>query len=189
MNNNHCCSCCTPGPGGGQCCPPPPQQARRRVNIDFLYLDLDVCTRCAGTDASLDAALADVDAVLKAAGFDVVVNKVNISSKELAIKYQFVSSPTIRVNGRDIQPEVKESLCESCGDLCGGSVDCRVWTYEGQDYTVPPREMIVNAILKEVYAGGSAPAAPPPERDTGREYRLPPNLEAFFDLRNRRQQE
>jgi len=31
---------------------------RRTVAIDFLYLDLEVCTRCRGADANLETALA-----------------------------------------------------------------------------------------------------------------------------------
>ena len=166
MSGGCCCS------GGSSCCPP--ERERKQIEIDFLYLDLSVCTRCMGTDASLEAAIEDVSGVLRAAGFDVAVNKVNITSRELAERYEFVSSPTIRVNGRDIEPDVKESLCESCGDLCGCSVDCRVWTYEGVEYTVPPKELIVNAILREVYSG-----APRQAQDAGG-YRLPRNLETFF---------
>jgi len=107
--------------------------------IDFLYLDLSVCTRCQGTDTSLDEALAEVSRVLEATGTEVIVNKINVNTEELAIKHRFLSSPTIRVNGHDIQMEVKESLCESCGDLCGDEVDCRVWVYQGKEYTVPPK--------------------------------------------------
>lgn len=164
-------SCCL---GDEECCCPKPE--RRRVEIDFLYLDLSVCTRCIGTDANLDVAISEVSDVLKMAGFDVVVNKINITSKELAVKHKFLSSPTIRVNGRDIQPDVRESACESCSDLCtcGESVDCRVWMHDGTEYTVPPKESIVNAILREVYSGTATSA-----KDTC-EYRLPHNLEVFF---------
>ncbi len=163
----------------GGCCPGREfrccaDRERRRVEIDFLYLDLNVCTRCKGTDASLDAALVEVSDVLNASGFDVVVNKVNITSRELAIKYEFMSSPTIRVNGRDIEPNVKESSCESCGGLCGGSVDCRVWMRDGTEYAVPPKELIVNAVLREVCSDARTS-----DQDK-REYRIPHNLEVFF---------
>jgi hypothetical protein len=33
--------------------------ATKRVEIDFMYLDLDVCTRCKGTDANLAIAWRD----------------------------------------------------------------------------------------------------------------------------------
>lgn len=142
--------------------------------IDFLYLDLSVCTRCQGTDTSLDEALAEVSKVLAATGVEVLVNKINVNTEELAIKYRFISSPTIRVNGRDIQMEVKESLCESCGDLCGDEVDCRVWVYQGREFSVPPKAMIIEAILKEVYGGDR-------DRDiVTPEYVIPENLKRFY---------
>ena len=165
--NVDCCS------GGASCCSPKP--VRRTVEIDFLYLDLSMCGRCKGTDANLDAAMAEVSGILKAAGFDVVLNKINITSRELAVKHQFLSSPTIRVNGRDIEPDAKESACESCGDLCGANIDCRVWIYDGMEYTVPPKEFIVNAILREVYSSTRTSA------QDAREYRIPHNLEVFFE--------
>jgi len=38
---------------------------KRCINIDFLYLDLSVCTRCQGADTSLDDALEDVSVTVK----------------------------------------------------------------------------------------------------------------------------
>jgi len=72
--------------------------------------------------------------VLEATGTEVVLNKINVNTEELAVAYKFKSSPTIRVNGHDIQIEVRESLCESCGDLCGDEVYCRVWVYQGNEW-------------------------------------------------------
>lgn len=142
--------------------------------IDFLYLDLNTCGRCIGTEKNLEEAMNEVSAVLLAAGFDVSLNKVNITSKELAYQYKFLSSPTIRVNGKDIAMSVKESPCKDCGDICGDNVDCRVWEFEGQDYTEPPKAMIINAILKAVYSNNSSLNA---EHTV---YSLPKNLELFF---------
>ena len=157
--------CCV---GGSGCC------ERKRIEIDFLYLDLSVCERCQGTEASLDEAVSEVSAVLLAAGYDVAVNKININSKELAIQHQFVSSPTIRVCGADIMEEVSETPCCECGELCGDDVDCRVWQYGGEEFAVPPKAMIVDAILKAVYNKSEKPQ----ERQA---YTLPENLKAFFD--------
>lgn len=166
-------SCCSCGPS---CCDASKETEikKRSIIIDFLFLDLSVCTRCQGTDTTLDEALTEVEKVLAATGVVVVVNKINVTTEALAIKYKFVSSPTIRVNGRDIQMDVKESLCESCGDLCGDEVDCRVWVYEGKDYTVPPKAMIIEAILKEIY-GGNRDSKPAEQ-----EYVLPQNLKHFY---------
>jgi len=121
----------------------------------------------------LDEAVSTVATILSAAGYEVNVNKVNITTKELAIQYQFVSSPTIRVNGKDIAVELKESNCEDCGQLCGESIDCRIWVYNGVEYTAPPKEMIIDSILREVYGTQQEE----PER---KPYQLPKNLETFF---------
>lgn len=170
MGDVSCCSC------GSDCCDAVRDSGsnKRKMIIDFLYLDLSVCTRCQGTEESLEEALDEVAKVLEATGYEVVVNKINVVTEELAIRHKFVSSPTIRVNGRDIQMEVKESLCESCGDLCGDEVDCRVWVYQGKEYTVPPKAMIIEAILKEVYGGEGE------RSEKKQEYVLPPNLKKFY---------
>jgi hypothetical protein len=126
----------------------------------------------------LDEALDEVSKVLQAANLEVILNKVNVNTKELAIKYKFISSPTIRINGKDIQMDVKESLCESCGDLCGDEVDCRVWTYNGQDYTYPPKAMLIEAVLKNVYGADTD------EVKVEQNYAMPENLAKFYDAIN-----
>ena len=117
-------------------------------------------------------AIADVRGVLSAAGMEVSVNKINVATKELAMKYRFESSPTIRVNGKDIDMDIKENHCDCCGDLCGENVDCRVWTYQGLEYDIPPKALIVNALLSEVYGGGI--------NQKQKKYVLPKNLEQFY---------
>ncbi|MFA6807884.1 MAG: DUF2703 domain-containing protein [Eubacteriales bacterium] len=162
-----CCSC------GSGCCGS--EQPLTKIVIDFLYLDLSVCERCQGTESNLEEAIVEVAGVLKAAGYEICTNKVNIVSKELAIKYRFLSSPTIRINGQDLDLDVKESACKECGDLCGDDVDCRVWMYEGVEYTKPPKAMIINAILSEVYSKQKTDLV------KTEDYELPDNLRMFFD--------
>jgi glutaredoxin len=151
---------------------------KKKIIIDFMYLDLSVCTRCQGTENSLEEAIADVAKVLELAGAEVVVNKVHIDSKEKAMQYRFESSPTIRINGKNIQLEMRESLCESCGDLCGDELDCRVWVYEGKEYNVPPKAMIIDANLREVYSDKKAQLNDKVDREA---YQLPENLQQFFE--------
>ncbi len=153
------------------CCGQP--QPKKPIAIDFLYLDTTVCSRCQDTEKALDEAVSSIVVVLNAAGYEVKVNKENIITRELAIQYRFVSSPTIRVNGNDIAVELRESVCEDCGELCGDTVDCRVWVYNGVEYTSPPKELIVDAILREVYNAVQRE----PEREA---YRIPENLETYF---------
>jgi Domain of unknown function (DUF2703) len=152
-------------------------QTRRKLRIDFLFLDLTTCTRCLGANRSLEAALERVDDVLGAAGVEPEVNKVRVESAEHARALRFVSSPTIRIDGEDVALELRESPCgaEACTDGCGADTACRVWVYRGAEYTEPPVEMVVDAILRRVYGGVASPRA-----DVVSDYALPENLERFF---------
>ena len=100
-------------------------EKRREVVLDFLYLDLNACERCKATDTSFDLAVTLLLDIFKLLNFHVEIRKINVTTKELAEQYHFVSSPTIRVNGIDICNEVKESSCQDCGDLCGEDVFIR----------------------------------------------------------------
>lgn len=107
------------------------EQVVHAVEIDFFYLDLATCDRCIGTERNLEAALVEVAGVLEGAGAEVVVRKTQVESEEQASELRFSSSPTIRVNRRDIALEFRESRCASCEDACGcnGEVNCRVWVW------------------------------------------------------------
>jgi hypothetical protein len=152
----------------------------KQVEIEFLYLDLDVCTRCKGTDANLEMALRILQDVLHASGTDVSTCKVLVDSEETARKLKFVSSPTIRINGRDIALEFRETPCDSCAEACAcdGGVDCRVWVYEGKEYAEAPVPLIVSALLSEIYDSQSAdrPAS-------SRPFELSENLKHFFEAK------
>jgi glutaredoxin len=153
--------------------------ARRKIDIDFLYIDLTVCTRCKGTDANLDEALTEVSRILEATGVEVSVRKTRVESEAQAKALGFFSSPTIRINGKDIALEFRESRCDSCEACAGdsGPVNCRVWVFQGQEYTEAPKAMIVDAILREVYGGASSqkpPARPHKLR------KVPDDLRRFF---------
>ena len=148
----------------------------RTITIDFLYLALDVCTRCIGTNTNLEAALSEVAELLRAADVGVSVTKTLVQSEEQAQALGFVGSPTIRLNGKDIALEFRESRCESCESCaCNGTVNCRVWVFQDQEYTEAPKGMIIAAILREVYAGQlvATPSAVPVED-------VPENLKRFF---------
>jgi len=114
---------------------------------------------------------------LGAAGHTVHLRRTLVDSEEKARKLGFVSSPTIRVNGRDIALELRESTCQSCGELsgCGEGTDCRVWVYQGEEYTEAPEPLIVDAILAAVAAGDSIPSQAP-----GGMGMVPENLQRFF---------
>jgi hypothetical protein len=151
------------------------ETARRKIEIEFLYIDLTVCTRCLGTDANLQEALSEVSRVLEVAGVEVSLRKILVESEEQAQALRFFSSPTIRINGKNIALEFRESRCTSCeACTCNGTVDCRVWVFQGQEYTEAPKAMIVDAILREVYRGTSSEEPPMRSRE------VPENLRRFF---------
>lgn len=153
----------------------------RRVVIEFLYLDLSRCTRCRDTDRNLEAALADAARILRANGVDVEVRKIHVQSEEQARELTFVISPTIRVNGRDIAFELKESRCEGCSCGCEeDGVTCRVWTYRGRDYDAAPKELIVDAVLRAAPDSSSEPT-----HTVNRMADVPDNLKRFFAARRR----
>jgi hypothetical protein len=148
----------------------------RSINIELLALDLNTCTRCVGSQANLEHALAITRQVLQATGHNVQVQTILIESEEQARHHRFMTSPTIRINGHDIALETLESHCDSCTDLCGceEGTNCRVWRYQGQEYTEAPVGMIVDALLREVYSGAQPLGAPPAIGDVSE------NLRRFF---------
>ncbi|MGW8271934.1 MAG: DUF2703 domain-containing protein [Thermodesulfovibrionales bacterium] len=148
---------------------------QRKVEIDFLYLDLRACTRCKGTDASLDAAISEVSRILNIVGVTVIVRKTHVRTEKQARDMGLASSPTILINGKDIQDRTRESPCESCSDLIGGErCDCRIWTYRGKEYTSAPTALIVDAILREVYGRGKSACCP------RRPLEVSDNIKRFF---------
>ncbi len=159
---------------------------KKKVEIDFLYLDLEVCTRCKGTDANLAIALESVANVLEASGVEVVVRKTLVDSEQRALELGFITSPTIRVNGHDIALELRESSCASCSEACGcdGKVDCRVWVYRGEEHNIAPVPMIVDAILSAVYSVHEEVAKPVPTDDKS----IPESLKRFLDGKAAKQQ-
>ena len=152
-----CCSC------GGN----------KKILVEYLYLDLKTCDRCIGTDIVLEEVLKEIGPAFVCAGHKVSFKKMEISSKEMAEEYRFLSSPTIRVNGRDICESVAENSCGCCSDISGTDVECRVFQYEGEDYEVPPKEMLASSILRAVFA--------PEEGCCCEKYSMPENIIAFFD--------
>ena len=109
------------------------------------------------------------------AGIAVEVTKVHVATEDVA-----------RGHGGSCPPRPSESTAATsrwtcgkaaCGsrprtDGCGDQIACRVWMYRGQEYTEPPTELIVDAILHTY----GALAAPPPTRP----YEMPENPRRFF---------
>lgn len=159
------------------------EAVRKTVDIEFLYLDLNVCEPCRGSESNLDEALADVALLLEQTGVALSVKKIHVETFEQAQALGFMSSPTIRVNGRDAALGVEENYCASCSDLSGSETFCRVWNFRGEQFSTAPKPLVVEAILREIYGSGKNE---PAEISAARAARARENLKRFFDGRKER---
>jgi hypothetical protein len=133
----------------------------REIDLELLALDLTSCTRCVGTLANMEKAIGILQQVLQVTGFAVHVQKRLITSEDQARQYHFVTSPTLRINGQDIALETLESACDSCTEQCGcpAGTRCRVWRYQGLEYTEAPVGLIVEAVLHTIYSSQTQAAS------------------------------
>jgi hypothetical protein len=67
----------------------------------------------------------------------ITVKKIKISTETDAKNLRFIGSPTIRINGVDIDPEAPKGN--------EGFVGCRIYRYKGRMFEYPPKEMIESA--------------------------------------------
>lgn len=146
--------------------------SKKILQLEYLFLDLETCNRCVGTDQVLDDVVKVITPALELAGYRIKYHKIEISTEDIAKEYRFVSSPTIRVNGRDICSTVAESNCGCCSDISGADVDCRVFEYKGNFYEIPPKVMLAEAILSAIFT---------PSDDKTTKYALPDNLKSFYE--------
>lgn len=121
------------------------------MKIQLLYI-LD-CPWCLKTKKLLRESLKEL-------GTDAKVEEILVDSEEKAKKYQFVGSPTIRINGKDIQERVDKDRCLPCEELAKDTEEttkfikqecrcgCRIYFYRGKQYPYPPKRMIKEAIKK-----------------------------------------
>ena len=155
------------------------EKNKKEVKIEYLYLDLNTCDRCIGTDTVLEKVIDELAPAFELAGYKISYDKLEISSEQIAIEKRFVSSPTIRVNGHDICDDVTESDCGCCGEISGTQVDCRVFEYEGEFFEVPPKTMLAEAILKNAFKEEAV--------NTCCCFEVPENLKKFFDGKKEKQ--
>ena len=151
---------------------------KEKIKIEYLYLDLTTCKRCIKTANNLDIAIKELGRSLSKEGYEVQVSKVKIDSVALAEKYEFLTSPTIRVNDIDIMEVLMESSCPECSSLCGYSdFSCRTWKNENEIVDVPTVEMIVDKIRTSSNESNSKKAIDP--------YVMPDNLKKFFKAKDK----
>ncbi|PTD93396.1 hypothetical protein C9439_07465 [archaeon SCG-AAA382B04] len=134
--------------------------------IDFLYIDLSECGRCQSSDKKLDEAIRELREQIHRKNINSIkINKTKISSDKKAKEHNLIRSPTLRINGQDIEEivndeyNIKENYCPSCSNVAGtecyeitgeGENQCRVFKYKGKTYENIPKQMIKEAIKKEL---------------------------------------
>jgi len=140
-------------------------------HIEFLFIDRDDCERCSGTEEHLLVAIDQAREELATRGITTTLDTVHVTDAATASARRLLSSPTVRVDGRDIAGALIESVCAADGCTCGDgtAIDCRMWEWNGRTYEVPPVDMLVERIVEPM---GPIVA----ERD----YRLPGNLARYF---------
>ena len=121
----------------------------RVLNIELVVIDLMVCARCVPTGDQLENAVRLLTPAAEAMGIELKYRAIVVQSEAEAKVHALLSSPTIRINGRDIAQDIRESVCESCGDLTDNNtlVDCREWHYRGKVYSAAPLPMLLEAIM------------------------------------------
>jgi len=82
-------------------------------------------------------ALKLIESVVRESRMEISIKNTKVSSVTEAKRLKFPGSPTVRINGVDIDPAVKETE---------GYVGCRIYRYKGRMYEYPPREMIKSAL-------------------------------------------
>jgi len=181
-------SCCggPATPAATPCCGPSvtaqvgadkPATAPRRLDVELLVIDLETCARCVPTGEQLRKALELVAPAAEAQGIDLTYRETVVQTAEGAKTRALLSSPTIRINGRDIDQDIRESECESCGDLTDNdtAVDCREWHYKGEVYSAAPLPLLVETLMEAMLElDERPPVRPEPLAE------LPANLVRYF---------
>jgi uncharacterized protein DUF2703 len=130
------------------------------VVIDLLFVDPEGCKRVGASVINLEQARQVVSRVMDTLGVTLTLRSHHVDTLEKAQSLGLRISPTIRINGHDLQPDMGESRCPECSERRGEDVNCRTWSFIGNTYNAPPPAMIVEAILSELY--DPQPPAPPP---------------------------
>lgn len=154
------------------------QATRKVLNVDLLVINLDICERCVPTGDQLRTAVQLLKPVADALGIELRHHEIVVRTPAEAKVNALLSSPTIRLNGRDIAQDIRESVCESCGDLTNNntSIDCREWHYRGKVFPYAPLPLLVEAIMSAMLNIDKMPLVIPDPLEE-----LPENLQRYFD--------
>lgn len=108
------------------------QKLGERMKIRFLYFK-----GCPNAKPTLNL----LEQVCEEKGLNEKIEVIEVRSEEEAKKYNFLGSPTIQINGLDIERERRNDL-----PLFG----CRVYKNKASSTGVPPKEMIIEALEETI---------------------------------------
>lgn len=106
--------------------------------------------------------LRDLEELVKEEGLDASVTLVRVGSEEDAKRLRFLGSPTVRINGVDIEPATRES--KDFG-LC-----CRIYRVDGKILGSPSKETLSRALKRALacwFRSRSSFQSGAPSRNTG----------------------
>ena len=114
--------------------------------IDILYFDS--CPGWRGTVERVQQVVAE-----GGLGDQVVLRVVPVETEEEAQAHRFVGSPTVRINGRDLDPTIEA--------LTSFGLRCRLYDEQGRLEGLPPTNWIRRALgVSEVASTSTGTAAP-----------------------------
>ena len=102
------------------------------ITVDILYHE--DCTH-------YPTAIRYIKEVLAEEGIEATINEINVATVEAAQELNFFGSPTIRINGEDIESEVEQQRGHARGS-------CRIYHYDGKIYVTPHKEVIRTTLKK-----------------------------------------
>jgi hypothetical protein len=79
----------------------------------------------------------DIRTILAERGINDEIHLVNVGSNEEAQELRFVGSPSVRIDGLDVDPETPDD---------GFNLECRLYWVDGRAVGVPPIALIEHAV-------------------------------------------
>jgi len=99
------------------------------MRVQLLFFD-----GCPNAEKALD----DIHAALAGEGLHVAVERIRVRNQSHARRLRFLGSPSIRIDGQDVEPEARSRT--DYGFMC------RTYSSGGERKSAPSREQIVRAI-------------------------------------------
>ena len=102
-----------------------------KTSVELLYFD-----GC----PTYKTTLKDLEEVVKEEGLNAFVALIRVGSEEDAKRLRFLGSPTVRINGVDIEPAARES--KEFG------LSCRIYRIDGKILGSPSKETLSRALKR-----------------------------------------